>query len=163
VKGIIRLLLFTLMCCSPSHESQYFEGSRFSFSYPKGWSIEDNKSFVDVTAPLEHPEERGQERLTIVSGTTDGMTLEQCFKTYVLDEYRDQNQGILLGEGNVTINGKAAQWMEYKYGEKSSMTTLVYLIYSSERFFLINTLSSSKRHPDYKVKFEGIVRSFKVK
>ena len=88
------------------------------------------------------------------------MTLRQCYKEYVSDWYDDQHQGTTISEGNTTINGKQAKWMEYQFGTKGSMISLVYLIYCDEKFFLISTLSSSKQFPKYKEKFEVVINSF---
>jgi hypothetical protein len=156
------LLLALLVSCGSQGQTELFNGERFSFRYPKGWTIEDKKSFVDVTAPEDHPEEKGRERLTVSSETTDGMTLEQCYKKYVSDWYYDQYQGTIIADGNATINSRESKWMEYQYGEKASMTTLVYLVYCGDRFFLISTLSSSKQYPNYKEKFKGMIDSFTV-
>lgn len=141
-----------------------FEGELFSFKYPAGWTVDDQKSFVDVNAPLVHPEEKGREKLTVITGTTDGLTLDQCFRKHVLDWYFDQNKDIVItSQGVMDINGRRTRWIQYQYGAKPVMTTLVFLIYSEDRFFLISTLSTAKRFAEYKDKFDGIVRTFKTK
>lgn len=98
-----------------------------------------------MIAPEDHPEEKGREVLLIVSENTHGMTLKQCYKEYVSDWYDDQHQGTTISEGNTTINSKQAKWMEYQFGMKGSMISLVYLIYCDEKLFLISKLSSSKQ------------------
>lgn len=156
------LLIALIVSCVSQSQTQLFDGERFSFRYPKGWIIEDKKSFVDVTAPEDHGEEKGRERLTVSTEMTDGMTLEQCYRKYVSDWYYDQYNGTIIAEGNADINGQEAKWMEYQYGEKTSMTTLVYLIHGGDKVFMINTLSSSEQYPNYKERFKGIIDSFRA-
>ena len=166
----MRLILLTLLGlfagCNSLSQTTIFKNDQYhyEFEYPNDWTIKDlGQSSADVIAPVEHPEEKERETLSVSSETTDGMTLEQCYKKYVSDWYYDQYQGTTVAEGDADINGRKAKWMEYQYGDKASMTTLVYLVHCGDRFFLINTLSSSKQYPKYKERFEGIVKTFKAK
>ena len=160
------VLLTVLIGCSSFSQTKTFKNDRYnySFSYPNDWALEDKKVYADIIAPDDHPEERGRERISISTDTTSGMTLEQCYKTYVTEWYREQFEGVIKAEGSTTLNGRKAKWMEYQFERGGvSMTYLIYFIFCDDRFFLIDAVALTKRYPSYKRKFEAVINSFTVR
>jgi hypothetical protein len=151
------LLGLCLGCVSSERMKTYYNDVLgYELKYPGHWTISDGgQGSVDVLGEKAN--------LYVVSTPTDDLTFEQGYKLFVMDSFDQGNQCVISASGTSQINGHKAKWIEYRYGDQDSMTTLVYLIQANDRFYLINTLSTTDQYPKYKGTLEGIIKSFKAK
>jgi PsbP len=157
--------LCLLVCCNSAGQTKVFKNDLYEFKYPSDWTIRGMQSTTDIIAPDDNSDVKAWAWATISRESTDGLSLDKCFKTYVTDYYPEQeNEFKIIREGVATLNGKKAKWIESEFETVGIFKNqLIYMVIIGDNFFLIECSASKKRYPDYKEKFEGIVKSFKGK
>src|SRR5688500_6389524 len=135
-KSMFFLLGILVGSCSHSQTKTFKnEFYNYEFSYHQEWAIEVNQGTTDVIAPKSNPQEKGHGRLTISSEKISGRSLEECYKIYVEDWYKEQFDGHIKAEGSTVLRGRNAKWMEYQFEQgEASITSLIYLVYCGDRF-----------------------------
>jgi PsbP len=155
-----------LVCCSSAGQTKVFKNNHYhyEFEYPSDWTAKGDQH-TDIIAPDDHSEIKAWAWVSISTESTRGRSLEECFKTYVTDWYPEQEKDFkVIREGAVTLKGKKAKWIESEFEKGGTLFNhLNYMVFLDDKFFMITCSASKKRYPDYKERFEGIVKTFKVK
>jgi hypothetical protein len=138
--------------------------NKYKIDYLEDWLLKEENGRVTLYAPLESQTDNEYENLGINISTASGMTLEQCYKTYVTDglppAFKEFQK---VEEGNWDINGHKAKWIEYKFKDgPKSITNLTCILVKNNKLFMLIGYSSTKKYSNHKDKFITMIKSFKL-
>jgi hypothetical protein len=138
--------------------------NKYKIEYFEDWLLKDENGRVTLYAPLESQTDKEYENLGINISSASGMTLEQCYKTYVTDglppAFKEFQK---VEEGNWDINGTQVKWIEYKFKDGyKSITNLTCILVKNNRLISLVGYSSTKQFPNHKDKFVAMIKSFKL-
>jgi hypothetical protein len=160
-------LLTFLMSCSSVSQSILIKNDLYNYqlNVPSAWTINDNKSFVDIYPPKENSVDSSRSSLNITTFNTMGRSIDQCSGIYLGEKYMEQFDDFsLVDKGMSTVGHLKARWIEHTCRRMGDQHTfLVYLIYDESRSFLITARSKKTYFDKYQGEFERIINSFRVR
>lgn len=162
ITGLLAFMICICCCCRSISQTNTFAADQFTFEYPKGWSVVENQTYLDVVNN-NRSKDQAKELVTINQVQSNGMSLEKCFEIHVSKWYDDQHQGKSIETGSTIIDNRNAKWMQYQFGHEHSITSLTFLIYNNNEFYLIRGLCLTSDFSNFKSEFEKISKSFKIK
>ncbi len=174
---VILFIMTPIICgigfngCSRKQEPEpgryYSKEKGFSIKFPEDWETKTGRAeyepVIQAASRWEDDVDRFREYISIeVDDLYGEVSLEDYYKDSVEEQIKTIPSFREIESGELRLRNVRARWIIFGIGsEEEANTALVYCLVKGRRGYLISCVAEASKFPDYRSRFEEIVRSFR--